>query len=109
MKNSGKRDFMPNLAKVKAGILVLCLLVMVFPRPAAGDSDWPMWRYDAARSASSPSDLPKTLQLLWINQYPARIQVWDDPLNQDLMPYDRVFEPVVSVKLCFWGSTMPIR
>ena len=27
--------------------------------------------------------------------YSPREQVWDDPLNHDLMPYDRAFEPVV--------------
>ena len=29
--------------------------------------------------------------------------VWDDPLNQDLMPYDRAFEPVVMGKTMFLG------
>ncbi|MCP5526289.1 MAG: PQQ-binding-like beta-propeller repeat protein [Verrucomicrobiales bacterium] len=57
--------------------------------------DWPMWRYDAGRSAASPDALPPTLHLHWERDYGSRRQVWDDPLNHDLMPYDRVFEPVV--------------
>jgi outer membrane protein assembly factor BamB len=97
------RSFMTIFINEKTVIFLFCLLAVAIPGVAAGDSDWPMWRYDAARSASSPSELPKTIQLLWMNQYPARIQVWDDPLNQDLMPYDRVFEPVVSGKTLLLG------
>jgi len=58
--------------------------------------DWPMWRYDAGRTANSPEQLPATLHLKWTRQYRPRTPVWDDPLNQDLMPYDRIFEPVVA-------------
>ncbi|HUT63686.1 MAG TPA: PQQ-binding-like beta-propeller repeat protein, partial [Anaerolineae bacterium] len=65
--------------------------------------DWTMWRYDAGRTAASPGELPDMLHLLWIRQYRQRTMVWDDPLNQDLMPYDRVFEPVVMGKTMFIG------
>ena len=58
-------------------------------------ADWPMWRFDAQRSAASPEVLPAQLQLQWTRKYAPRVQVWDDPLNHDLMPYDRIFEPVV--------------
>ncbi|MEN9575686.1 MAG: hypothetical protein RL514_3541 [Verrucomicrobiota bacterium] len=58
-------------------------------------ADWPMWRFDAQRSAASPEVLPDKLNLQWTRKYTPRVQVWDDPLNHDLMPYDRVFEPVV--------------
>ncbi len=58
-------------------------------------TDWPMWRFDAQRSAASPEVLPDKLNLQWTRKYAPRVQVWDDPLNHDLMPYDRVFEPVV--------------
>ncbi|NPU96610.1 MAG: PQQ-binding-like beta-propeller repeat protein [Candidatus Omnitrophica bacterium] len=66
--------------------------------------DWPMWRYDASRTAASPEDLPETLHLLWTREYPRLEPVWDDPLNQDLMPFDTVYEPVVSGKILFLGS-----
>lgn len=61
----------------------------------AAPSDWPMWRYDAGRTATSPHDLPDELVLRWSRKYPQRVQTWDDPLNNDLMSYDRVFEPIV--------------
>ena len=62
-----------------------------------------MWRYDAQRSAASPHALPAELHLQWVRQYPSRVPVWEDPLNQDLMPYDRVLEPVVSGGRVFLG------
>lgn len=58
-------------------------------------TDWPMWRYDAQRSASSPENLPLDLKPHWSLNLGEREQVWDDPLNHDLMPYDRLFEPIV--------------
>jgi len=58
-------------------------------------ADWPMWRFDAGRTAASSEVLPEKLHLEWERAYSPREQVWDDPLNHDLMPYDRVFEPVV--------------
>ena len=54
-----------------------------------------MWRYDAQRTANSPEQLPAQLAPVWSFEYGARTPVWEDPLNQDLMPLDSVFEPVV--------------
>ena len=59
------------------------------------ERDWPMWRYDASRSAASPAIVADRLSLLWRIDYPQRQQAWDDPLNLDLMTYDRTFEPIV--------------
>ena len=61
-----------------------------------GFADWPMWRYDAGHTASSPDSLPHALGLKWYREESPRLPVWDDPLNRDLMPYDRVFEPIVA-------------
>jgi len=72
-----------------------CVGIAPSPSPAEA-ADWPMWRYDAGHTAASPHDLPDKIHLLWTRQYTQRVPVWDDPLNQDLMPYDRIFEPVVS-------------
>ena len=80
-----------------AGLLALLLTL------SANAADWPMWRADANRSAASPEELPAQLHLQWTRQYSPRVQVWDDPLNHDLMPYDRVFEPVVMGERVFVG------
>jgi outer membrane protein assembly factor BamB len=82
------------MSRTRIALAVVALLGLLnLPAFAA---DWPMWRNDANRSAASAADLPDELHLRWVNQYTPREPVWDDPLNHDLMPYDRVFEPVVS-------------
>lgn len=65
--------------------------------------DWPMWRYDHGRSASTPEQLADKLYLQWQVQYSRRTPVWDDPLNQNLMQFDRIFEPVVAGNKIFLG------
>lgn len=74
-----------------AAIIVLQINALAIGAPG----DWPMWRYDAGRTATSPHGLPDELELRWSRKYPQRVQTWDDPLNNDLMAYDRVFEPIV--------------
>jgi outer membrane protein assembly factor BamB len=72
--------------------------------PAASqESGWPMWRHDAGHTAASPHELPQTLHPVWTRHYPPRVPVWDDPLNQDMMPYDAIFEPVVAQGRMFVG------
>lgn len=66
--------------------------------------DWAQWRYDAYRSANSPEQLPEQLHLQWVRQYPQLEPVWDDPLNQDLMQYDTVYEPIVMGNSVFISS-----
>lgn len=58
--------------------------------------DWPMWRYDYNRSASTPENLADSLFLQWEIRFSPREPVWDDPLNQNLMQFDRIFEPIVT-------------
>ena len=65
--------------------------------------DWPMWRCDAQRTASSNETLPSGMRLLWSRDYGPRQQAWDDPLNHDLMTYDRIFEPIVMDGRLFVG------
>ena len=63
--------------------------------------DWPMWRCNAQRTAATNGTVPDELDVLWQKDLQARNQAWDDPLNLDLMSYDRVFEPVVVGKRLF--------
>ncbi|MGI9470314.1 MAG: hypothetical protein ACR2NZ_02200, partial [Rubripirellula sp.] len=74
-------------------ILVLSLLLLEITPSTA--QDWPMWRFDAQRTAASQNELPDRFDLLWQKTFPPRKQAWDDPLNHDLMTYDRLFEPIV--------------
>ena len=78
-------------------------VVTVLSCTSAGADDWPMWRCDAQRTASSDETLPSGMKLLWARDYEPRKQAWDDPLNHDLMTYDRIFEPIVMDGRMFVG------
>jgi outer membrane protein assembly factor BamB len=84
-------------------IFTLCCGFGVVVGPDLHGEDWPMWRHDANRSGTTPESLPEKLDLLWVRKLKPRVQVWDDPLNLDLMPYDRVFEPIVMDGMMFLG------
>jgi len=98
-----------------AGLLLVVglgwLLLHFISKRSARDlpMDWPMWRYDANRSASSPQKLPDELHLQWVREYPKLTQGWENPLNQDLMQFDKVYEPVVEGKTLFIGSSASDR
>ncbi len=83
------------------------LLVLLFAgslyQPTMRADDWPMWRSTPGRTAASSASLPEELQLLWTRHFAPRKPTWDDPLNLDLMTYDRVFEPIVLDGRLFMG------
>ncbi len=83
--------------------MFLIIGLVICATSASGHFDWPMWRCDYNRSGYTPEQLADKLYLQWQITYSPRIPVWDDPLNQDLMPYDRIFEPVVAGKRLYLG------
>jgi len=86
---------------LKAALVILLLFTL---SPAYTQYyDWPMWRYDHNRSASTPEQLADELHLQWQMKYSPRTPVWDDPLNQNLMQFDRIFEPIVAGNKIFLG------
>ncbi len=56
-------------------------------------ADWPMWRYDAERSAASPTPLPVELHLRWSRELPKPAPAWRE--EQYKLQFDRSYEPVV--------------
>jgi outer membrane protein assembly factor BamB len=84
------------------GFTLLLLLTLQNLILFAG-TDWPMWRYDANRSASSTCQLADQLHLQWQARFSPRVPVWDDPLNRNLMQFDRLLEPVVADNKIFIG------
>jgi len=66
-------------------------------------SDWPMWRYDARRSAASPEELPTELHLQWVREYPPLEPAWPD---EPRMRFDAAYQPVVMGKTVFFGSSL---
>jgi len=80
--------------------VILCLFAL---QAEAQFHNWSVWRFDHGRSAATPEQLSDSLYLQWQVKYSARIPVWDDPLNQNLMQFDRLFEPIVADNKIFLG------
>ena len=89
--------------KIILKIATVIFLLLTFPPVYSQFYDWPMWRYDYNRSASTPEQLADKLYLQWQVMYSPRTPVWDDPLNQNLMQFDRIFEPIVAGNKMFLG------
>lgn len=84
-----------SLQRITHLFLLLASSLILIDAETARSADWPAWRFDSGRTASTPASLPDQLQQKWSLQFTPRKQTWDDPLNNDLMQYDRVFEPIV--------------
>ena len=81
--------------------LCIGLCLIAFGKSLFANENWPQWRFDSNRTAASSNTLPEKFSLLWEKRYSPRVQAWDDPLNLDLMAYDKQFEPIVlNGKLC---------
>ncbi len=65
-------------------------------------ADWPMWRYDANRSAASPEQLPEELHLQWMRAYPPLKPAWPD---EPRMRFDVGYEPIVMGQTMFVASS----
>jgi len=65
-------------------------------------NDWPMWRYDAARSADYGGRLPEKLRLQWVRQLPQPAPAWRR--EQYKLQFDRSYEPVVMGRQIFVAS-----
>lgn len=65
-------------------------------------TDWPMWRYDACRSAASPAPLPDQLHLRWTRPLAKPKPAWRQ--EQYKLQFDRSYEPVVMGKQIFVPS-----
>jgi hypothetical protein len=85
---------------VRAAALFLAAFVIA-PFARAGN-DWPMWRYDAQRSAASPAELPSKLQLSWSRDLPPLRAAW---LDQAKMQLDATYHPIVLGQLVLVGSS----
>ena len=77
-------------------------LVVALSAPLAKAGEWPMWRYDAQRSAASPDELPPALSLYWTRELPKLTPAWPD---QPKMPFDAAYEPIVVGQRLLVGSS----
>ncbi|MEM7235005.1 MAG: PQQ-binding-like beta-propeller repeat protein, partial [Planctomycetota bacterium] len=86
------------------------VLTLVLGGPAALGSrsaqalagDWPLWRFDASRRASSEEELPESLKLQWAIQLPEPTPAW--PTTQKKLQFDNKYEPILGEGLLFISS-----
>jgi hypothetical protein len=79
---------------IRAILFLLCATAL----PAA---DWPMWRHDAGRTASTTQAMPEKLDLLWSRELPPLRPAFKETRLQ----FDRSYEPVVAGKKLIVGSS----
>lgn len=63
-----------------------------------------MWRGDAQHSGATGQALPGTPQLAWSLRLPPLEPTWEEAVNQDRMPYDVGYEPIVVGNRLFVSS-----
>ena len=68
----------------------------------ANAEDWPTWRYDGERSASTSEELADQLHLHWSREYPPLKPAWpEDPR----LYFDANYEPIVMGQTMFLSSS----
>ena len=82
----------------KSKLIGILPLVFLFAIPACIDTestlnaaDWPMWRHDAGRTASTTDSLPPELHLQWTRELPAVSPTF----RSKRLQFDQGYEPVV--------------
>ncbi len=59
--------------------------------------DWPMWRYDAGRSATILHALDEELHLQWVLELPAPQRAWPEQIDDHgKLSFDTSYEPVAA-------------
>jgi outer membrane protein assembly factor BamB/ubiquinone/menaquinone biosynthesis C-methylase UbiE len=78
------------------------LLVVLTVANVGHAGDWPTWRHDSSRSASTPDGIGHDLQLIWSRQFSPLVPAWkEDPR----LHYDAHYEPVVMGKTMYVASS----
>ena len=79
-----------------------CALLLLISNSVASAADWPMWRFDARRSAHTPEQLAGQLDLQWSIQQAAPHVAWpEDPRLQ----FDASYQPIVLDNSIFVSSS----
>ena len=83
--------------------VVLTLILSAFSVTTYAD-DWPMYRFDAARSACTKESIPNQLELRWIYRSPHPPQpAWPTSGRID---FDLVFQPIIMGDVVLFGSSV---
>jgi len=96
---SGARGRSNRFEPLFARVFVLLCAAWLCAVARAGD--WPMWRYDAKRSAATREKLPAKLHLRWTRKLAPIRAAWPFHVRER---FDASYEPVVGGKTVFIAS-----
>ena len=82
---------------------LLAAVISAVGAPALA-GDWPMWRHDGQRSATTDEKLPETLHLQWMIELPRTRPAWPRQAAKGFMSFDVSYKPIVLGKRMFVGS-----
>jgi outer membrane protein assembly factor BamB len=69
-----------------------CLFLLVSSLAMAGERDWPTWRHDESRSATTAAALPEAPGILWARQLPKLEAAWWNVPREN---FEASYQPVV--------------
>jgi hypothetical protein len=76
------------------GCVAVVALLVIGMSPHARAADWPMYRMDAGRTASTPESLPAQLSMRWVHRASlAPVPAWP---RSRRMNFDRVLQMIVT-------------
>ena len=87
--------------KIIAGILLSAVIGGIAAEAIAGD--WPLFRHDPGRTASSDEQLADQLHLQWSRTYPQLIPAWLGEFPH--LRFDENYEPIVMGSMLYFGSS----
>jgi len=79
----------------------------VSKHPSLDAGDWPQYRADAGRTGYTPAVIPSSLTLSWKREQQAPTPAWKGVHTR--MTFDYAYQPVVSGKTLFYGSSADCR
>jgi len=93
------------MSRLLGGKTVVLWLLLVLGVSLEGVADdWPMYRHDSARGATTKKPLPENLTLQWTREAPLPRPAW--PASQTRLQFDAHPEPVVAGSFIFVPSTV---
>ncbi len=88
-----------------AVIAAMALVLFIIFTPVSNDGDWPMWRYDQNRSASSTYGLSSELHLHWVREMQAPQRAWPWQMDDyEKLAFDKSYAPVAAGGMLFVSS-----
>jgi len=94
-----------TLALIPLLLIVSALLLLLITKPVVDNADWPMYRFDQNRSASSPHELSEDLHLHWVREMPEPRRAWPWQMDdQEKLAFDKSYEPIAADGKLFVAS-----